>query len=264
MVVMATPIWKILARPSDIFCGGRVQLFVLLLLLSTFLSAEVSAQKRFAKTFPVKSNARLEIVNRSGSVTVSSWARNEIKIEARIEAPAAKVTPQMINGSLVINVVRENQDKLDVGSVNFDIKVPESATVDVETRVGNISVRDISGARVRASVTSEGDISLTGISSASVSAENIIGDIFFDGSLSNGGGYKFVSTRGNINIRIPFDSSFKLVATAPSTKQISLGSFANSGLNFVSNGRRVVGTVGSGAASVTATNQRGSISFVRR
>ena len=70
--------------------------------------------------------------------------------------------------------------------------------------------------------------------------------------------------RGNINIRIPFTSSFNLIATAPSTRSISLGSFANTSMNFVGNGRRIVGRFGDGSATLTVTNQRGSIFFLRR
>ncbi|MBA2735864.1 MAG: hypothetical protein H0U50_03645, partial [Pyrinomonadaceae bacterium] len=76
--------------------------------------------------------------------------------------------------------------------------------------------------------------------------------------------YLFTSMRGVINLRIPFESSFKLVATAPSTRGINLGSFSNGKMNFVGDGRRVIGKVGDGSASFTVTNQRGIISFITR
>jgi hypothetical protein len=69
---------------------------------------------------------------------------------------------------------------------------------------------------------------------------------------------------GRINVRIPFSSSFRLVATAPSTRNISLGSFSNGEKNFVSDGRRVLGRFGTGSASVTVTNKLGSIAFFGR
>lgn len=226
---------------------------------------ETSAQKKFTKTYAVGTkNVRLQIANRSGSITVEGWQRNEIRVLARMETPVAKVTPVLSNGTLSINVVRDNYGKNDIGSVNFDIKVPNSAAVDIETRIGNLTIKDVNGSSARAHVTAEGDITLTDISADSVMAENIIGDIFFDGELQKSGTYQFSSTRGNINLRIPLNSSFKLVATAPSSRQISLGSFANAGLNLVSDGRRVVGSVNGGNSSLTVTNQRGSISFVRR
>ncbi len=239
-------------------------LFALGIFIFIFAST-ATAQKKFSKVFPVNTkNVRLQLTNRSGSVTVEGWQRNEIKVQANMETPVAKLVPQMSGGILTINLVRDNYGKNDIGSVNFDIKVPNNTSVDIETRIGNLAVKDISGSSLRAHVTAEGDITLTDISADSVLAENIIGDIFFDGELQSGGNYRFASTRGNINLRIPFSSSFKLIATAPSTSQISLGSFSNAGLNFVYQGRRVIGSVGDGSASLTVTNQRGSISFVRR
>jgi hypothetical protein len=92
----------------------------------------------------------------------------------------------------------------------------------------------------------------------------VTGDIFFDGDLAGGGNYRFSSMKGNINLRIPFTSSFRLVATAPSTRNISLGPFANASMSYLGDGRRVVGRFGDGSAALTVTNQRGSISFIRR
>jgi hypothetical protein len=225
--------------------------------------SEVSAQKKFAKSYPASKNVRLQLTNRMGTVTVEGWNKAEVAVLAYLEAPAANIEPQNISGTIVINLVKDNQGRNDVGSVNFTIKVPYSSSVDIETRIGNLTVNNIGGALVRARISSEGDITLTNISSGAVSAENGIGNIFFDGELKADGIYRFTSTRGDINLRIPLTSSFRLVATAPSSRNISLGPFSNAGLNF-SDMRRVFGKVGDGSASLTATNQRGSISFIRR
>jgi hypothetical protein len=94
-------------------------------------------------------------------------------------------------------------------------------------------------------------------------AKNVSGDILFDGELLGEGIYTFQSTVGNINIRIPENSAFRLVATAPAASNITLGTFANSGLSYIG-GRRVVGNVGDARASLSIMNQRGNISFIRR
>jgi DUF4097 and DUF4098 domain-containing protein YvlB len=232
--------------------------------LFLFASPAVLAQKNFSKTYSVSKNVKLELANRSGSITVQGWQRNEIKITADLESPTAKIVPQIVNNNIVINVVRDNSGRSDVGDVNFNIRVPYGATVDIETMKGNLTVRDVSGSSVRAHISTEGDITLTNIKSANVTAENITGDIFFDGELAERGNYRLSLSRGNINIRIPFDSSFKLVATAPSSRNIAIGPFSNAGLNIVSDGRRVYGNVNGGSATFNVVNQRGSISFIRR
>ncbi len=241
---------------------------ILLLSVVFFFAAasvsEISAQKRFSRTYPAGKNVRLELANRMGMVEVEGWDRQEVSISAYMEYPAANIAPQSLSGKILINLVKDNQGRGEVGSVNFIIKVPYSSSVDIQTVMGNLSVTNVQGLLVRAKISSEGDITLTNISAGNVSAENLIGDIFFDGAIHSGGIYRFSSMRGNINLRIPSDSSFQLVATAPSTRNIQLGTFTGSGLNFVSEGRRVIGKTGDGGASLTVTNQRGNIAFIKR
>jgi hypothetical protein len=248
------------------FTVFQPKLAVALFVIGIFVSHPilVSAQKRFSKSYPASRSVRLQLTNRTGTVTVSGWQRDEIRITANMEAPAAKLVPEYSNDSLIINVVRDNYGRADVGSVNFDVKVPFGSSVDIATKMGNLTVRDVSGEMVSANVTSEGDITLTNIKSSLVTANNVTGDIYFDGELHNGGTYKLATTQGNISLRIPFASSFRMVATAPSTRNINLGAFSNNGLNFLGTGRRVVGNVNGGSSSLTLTSQRGGISFIKR
>jgi hypothetical protein len=231
--------------------------------LAAFVS-DVAAQRRYSQNFPAGQNVRLQLMNRMGTVTVEGWNRAEINISASLEAPAANIVPQIVGGTIVVNCVRDNQGRNEVGSVNFLIRVPYYAMVDIETRIGNLYVSNVRSGLVRAHISTEGDITLTNIQAGAVSAENVMGDIFFDGEIQQGGNYRFASMKGNINLRIPFTASFKLVATAPSTRSISLGSFANTNLSYLGDGRRVVGRFGDGSATLTVTNQRGTIAFLRR
>jgi hypothetical protein len=223
----------------------------------------IYGQKRFSKTYPAGQNVRLSLLNRTGTVTVEGWDRPQVSITASLEAPAATFTPQVVDNTITINLLKENQGR-EVGNVNFTIRVPRSCSVDIETLIGNLIVSNVSGGLVRAHISSEGDITLTNITALAVQAQNGIGDVFFDGEMLPGGNYRFASMRGNINLRIPFTSSFKLVATAPSTRNISLGSFSNGSMSYLGDGRRVVGKFGDGSSTLTVTNQRGSISFFRR
>ena len=134
----------------------------------------------------------------------------------------------------------------------------------METRIGDITVNGVQGALVRAHVSTEGDVTLTGIHAYNVIAENISGNILFDGDLQQGGNYSFASTQGNINIRIPASSAFRLNAMAPGTRNIILGGFSTANLLFMGEGRKVVGNVGDGRATLDVRNQRGSISFIKR
>ncbi|HQZ96323.1 MAG TPA: DUF4097 family beta strand repeat-containing protein [Pyrinomonadaceae bacterium] len=237
-------------------------LLAVVFFLSVF-AGESYAQKRFARVYPAGQDIRLVLINKTGTVTVEGWNRPEVSIVASMEAPAANIAPQSLSGVIDINLLRDNQGR-DTGNVNFNIRVPYNSKVDIETRIGNLQVSNVRSGLVRAHITSEGDITLTNIYATAVSAENTMGDIFFDGEIQEDGKYRFASMKGTINLRIPFTSSFKLVATAPSSRNISLGSFDNANLNRVSDGRRVIGTFGSGSATLTVTNQRGGIGFFSR
>jgi hypothetical protein len=222
------------------------------------------AQKRFSKSYPAGDHIRLELTNRSGTITVEGWNKKEVQISAWMEKPVANIIPRNLSGRIIINVIRDNKGRNGIGDTNFNIRVPNNSSVDIETRIGNLNVSNIRGGLVRAHISTEGDIVLNNIGASRVSAENVIGDIFYDGVISPGGIYRFTSMSGNINLRIPFRSSFRLVATAPSTRSIRLGSFLNSKMSVIGQGRRIVGKVNGGSASINVTNQRGSISFLSR
>jgi hypothetical protein len=227
-------------------------------------ASQIQAQKKFSKSYPAGNSIRLELINKTGTVTVVGWNRPEISITASLEAPAAVVVPQSLSGKIVINLLRDNSGRGEIGNVNFTVRVPYYTEVDIETVIGNLNVSNISGTLVRAHVSSEGDITLTNISANMVAAENISGDIVFDGELRAGGFYRLTSMKGTISIRIPIPSSFKLVATAPSTRSISLGAFNGGSMRPLGDGRRIVGQAGEGSASLQVTNQRGTIQFIPR
>lgn len=254
---------RLQARVSRLLTACAAAFLLCLLLLAP--TAAVFAQSKFSKTYPARRNIRLQLNNRSGEIDVVGWDRQEIKISADMEAPAARFTPVLKEDGLWIDVMNDTRGREDVGDVNFRIQVPYGSTVDLETKIGNITVHNIQGAMVRAVVSLEGDINLTGIRAAQVMASNIRGNILFDADLMRGGTYTLKSTEGDINLRINAGSGFMLTATAPRTRNINLGAFAGRGSwDFQSNNRRIVGKVGDGSATLNTTTLRSSIVFVSR
>jgi hypothetical protein len=242
---------------------ARTHLLSVVAILAFAGSSATFAQQHISKKYPTGKNVRLQLKNVFGEIIVEAWDRDEIKVSATMESPAARFLPRQTSDGLVIDVMSDNRGRPEVGNVNFKVQVPISSSVDLETMGGNIHVFNIQGGAVRAKVSTEGDIQLSGISASQVLASNNIGDIFFDGDLKRGGSYEFTSTRGNITLRIPGDSAFRLVAATP-TRKIELGPFWNNRFQSFGEGRKYVGDVGDGRASVTVTNFHGSISFFRR
>jgi putative adhesin len=243
---------------------ARVGVYLFLVCLLVFLSAAGGfAQKSITRRYPAGKNVRLELKNLSGTITVETWERDEIKLTATLESPSAQLAPRQTANGVTVDVVGDNRGRSDVGDVNFNIYVPASTSVDLETKRGQITVSNIRGLLVRAHVSSEGDIILSGISAERVIASNTMGDIFFDGKLASGGNYEFKSNSGNITLRIPSDSAFRLVAWT-STRKLEMGPFWNPNMKSLGDGRKVTGDVGDGRSSVNITNYQGNISFLLR
>lgn len=235
---------------------------IFLTLISFSAAIAVNAQQQVSKRYPGGKNVRVELRNISGTIVVESWNKNEIRLVATIESKKANVSPKQVNDCLIVDVMGDNRGRGDVGDINFKLTVPMNSSVDVETMRGNINVSNIRSGLVRAYVSTEGDIELTNVSASHVVAQNVIGNIFFDGEFSSGGTYEFKSTKGDITIRIPGNSAFRLVAASP-TRQIKLNDFWNNGFK-TQDGRRVVGDVGDGRSSVSVTNFSGQITFLRK
>ena len=239
--------------------AGSFAVGALLALMSPFFT--VHAQQKLSKRYPAPKNVRIELRNISGTIVVESWDKDEIRLSATIESKNAHVVPRMEQG-LVVDVMSDNRGKGDVGDINFKLQVPVNSSIDLETKTGNIYVANIRSGLVRAHVSLEGDIELTNVNASNVIAQNVSGNIFFEGEFLRGGTYEFKSNKGDITIRIPGDSDFKLVAASPA-RRIALNDFWNK--NFkMHDGRRVTGDVGDGRSSVSVTNFSGQITFMRR
>jgi hypothetical protein len=228
-----------------------------------FAAAPAAAQKKFSRDYPAAPNIRLVLFNRSGRIEVVGWEKNTVRVTATMESRSAKMEPEVSGQGVRIDVRRDNRE--DVGDVNFTIRVPFNSDVDISTMTGGVIIRNIRGEMVRAHVTSEGDIELTGIRAQNVMAENTLGNILFDAELLKGGTYVLNSTQGDITLRITAESGFRLTAVAPRTRNIDLNGFVNKGeFEFINEKRKVVGKVGDGGAQLNTTNGRGSIVFMPR
>ena len=242
---------------------SKLVLFASLLVFGALSVGAVNAQQRLSKRYPAGKNVRITLKNISGTITVESWNRDEIKLTATFDSPKANISPRQEGDVLTVDMMADNRGRSDVGDVNFNLQVPVDSSVDLQTKRGQIRVSNIRGALVSAHVSLEGDIELTGISAREVFAQNTIGDITFDGEFTSGGTYRFQSSKGNITIRIPANSAFNLDASAPN-RRIDLNEFWNKGFKSLGDGRKLQGDVIDGRSKVFVTNFQGSITFLRR
>jgi len=166
-----------------------------LLIVPLSVASVALGQRRVSRNFPAGKNVRVELRNISGTITVETWNRDEIRVTADMETSKATFSPRETASGLVIDIVGDNRGRSDVGDMNFKIQLPARSSVDLETRSGQITVNNVQGDLVRAHIWTSGDIILTSVNAGRVFATNTTGDIFFDGEFASGGTYEFKSGR---------------------------------------------------------------------
>src|SRR5262245_24787142 len=107
-----------------LLAATKTTILLSVVFLFVCFASDALAQKKFSRTYSTCQNVRLKLMNRTGTFTVEGWNRAEINISATLEAPAAVIVPQSLSGEIVINLVRDNQGRNEVGNVNFTIRVP--------------------------------------------------------------------------------------------------------------------------------------------
>jgi len=135
-----------------------------------------------------------------------------------------------------------------------------------------IFARDVSGDI--AAETVNGDITLERIDSPMVDVATVNGDVLYDGSIRDGGTYRFATHNGDVEMRVPdqinatvfvrtyrgdFDSHFQVQVPTPSSNEDDESRSRRERRN-----RRFNFTLGSGAARVELESFGGDISLLKR
>src|SRR5687767_15238414 len=89
----------------------RRVLFATLILFGALSMSSVNAQQKLSKRYPVAKNVRIELKNISGTITVESWNRDEIKLTATLDSPKANLSPRQTSDSLIVDVMADNRGR---------------------------------------------------------------------------------------------------------------------------------------------------------
>jgi DUF4097 and DUF4098 domain-containing protein YvlB len=259
-------------------------------------------------TLAVRKGQRLDVSVYAGSVTVNTWNRDAIRVQADtrrkdrldISADGSAVSVETSGkwgpaGSADVEITMPTWMAVELSGVETDLSVQGcKCTVHAETvrgdvtvkgGEGNVSVQSVEGSvtvtdvngRVEAqsvneSVTVErvrgdlavqtvnGDVSLAAITSGSVEASTVNGDITFDGAIQNGGRYELSTHQGDIAITMP--------ETANATVSVNTfnGSFESDypvTLTGKNQRRKFSFTIGNGSARVDLESFGGDIRLAR-
>jgi Putative adhesin len=218
-------------------------------------SAHPSSAQTFSRSFAVSpERSEVEVVNQTGTIKVTAGANSaKIVINAKHSDGAAKIdATQNAMGKVKIEVTGK-------GSVDFEITVPASSSIDLLSYRGAIVVTNLAGA-VRARVT-DGDIQIAGMRSARVEAHCTRGNVSFSGEILPSGSYTLKSFSGRVDATLPADADFKLTASS-FRGGMDLDAFP---MKFDKRTHQLVeASRGSGRASIRLWTQEGSIHLHRK
>jgi len=213
----------------------RLQFFFLILLvgLQQLFAGEI--RERFEKTYPLSSGGEFRLKNTNGAVLITSWDRNEVKIEAeKIVRARSREEAERIMKEVEINV-RESASLIDVDTrlprrsdggfwdwvfnggsgtsieVKYWITVPARINLTAESVNGEVRAQDISG---RADLeTTNGRVEVIN-AAGSVNAETTNGAIAVSlTKVAPGESMRFATTNGRIEADFPPDFAADISAS---------------------------------------------------
>ena len=207
-------------------------IFILFVGIQQLLAGEI--RERFEKTYPLKSGGEFRLKNTNGAVLITSWDRNEVKIEAeKIVRAHSREEAERIMKEIEINI-RDSADLVDVdtrlprrhdggfwdwifngGGTSIEVKywitVPAQVNLSAESVNGEVRAQDISG---RADLeTTNGRVEIIN-ASGSVNAETTNGAIAVSlTKVTPGETMRFGTTNGRIEADFPPDFAADISAS---------------------------------------------------
>ena len=147
-----------------------------MLLLGAAVLGTVLSAGRLDTTLTVKPGARLEVSNFEGSVAVSAWERDAVRVQAEFGSPRARAELQTSGGGIKVSSTGERGLP---GSVDYRIMTPAWMALDIE---GPFTDVDIDGSKSDIKVeTVRGDVTVSG-GSGNLELSTVQGDLAVEGA----------------------------------------------------------------------------------
>ncbi|HEX6929605.1 MAG TPA: DUF4097 family beta strand repeat-containing protein [Gammaproteobacteria bacterium] len=209
----------------------------ILLIACALFATTVVAGEHVDQTIKAPGDGTVQIENLAGSITVSAWDRNEVRVEGELDDRVERlefenegnftrvkvIYPRNLRGNVEgtnLNITVPATSRLEVGGVSSEVDVRGvSGTVRVDTVSGNISVdnatNDYSLESVSGNIRLEGTQDDARVKASTVSGDLRLGDIqgeldagSVSGDISVKGGeltrVEAANTSGDIDVRANF------------------------------------------------------------
>ena len=283
------------AAPHSVF--SRSIRFGSAALLSATLPVCIFAQssstsKQFS--FSVPADVSVTIVNSNGNVFVRPGSERIVSINATANSSGVKIDARSSGNRVQARTIaaRDAQSRVD-----YDVTVPQSASVTVEDESGQVRVenlrgnvnvsgesvdvqlRDLTNANIQAQtvdgsitignvshsrlqvISSSGRVQLESVSGPQIAVRTTSGPIRFIGTPGENGTYKLANHSGDIELVLPSSSAAEIAARSANGHVTSEFAFAKDDhLGFQPvDGRAIGGLLNGGGATVDARSFSGTI-----
>ncbi len=258
----------------------KIASLALLVLCTAALAGEL--RERFEKTYPLQQQGRFSLENTNGTVQVTAWERNEVKITAEKIARAGRESEaqRLLDATEII--VRDEKDNIEVYTrtpktggdsfwgwifgeggnsvtVNYTLTVPREIYMKIVSVNGKIGAREISG---KAELeTTNGGIEVED-AEGSISAETTNGRILVSlREVARNESMHFETTNGGVVAEFPHDFSAKISARTTNGSircDFPLTMESRTGRNSLE------GRIGDSSGTVTLRTTNGSIAIRQR
>ena len=205
--------------------------------------------------YSVNGLATVVINDMNADVTVVEGQSNTVIIQA-VNGNSFPGNPNDIqqsisqNGNSINAEIQNSQDLL--------VSVPSGTNLSLNTGSGTINVKGVAGQMTLVAddgTINASDDTLSGSSSLTTNS----GDINFDGTISAGGNYQFITTSGTVTVALPTSPAFHIDATTNS------GSINIPGVQNNSSGTHATGNMGTDSqaqgTNVTMKSDSGDINL---
>jgi len=278
----------------------RLRFAIVVFLMSVIC---LQAADRIEKTFPVSKNVSLMLTNYTGTISVKGWQNSEVKVVCTKHSQNVEIDTESTPSK--VKVTTHVLDKLaaaDKARVDYQVYVPEEASLEIVNNMGTVDVENIKGA-VKVDVfeavvkiagvqggvqatslgskltisqsagpiqttTVSGDIAFSKLDSNSVTANSTLGNISYEGDFVRLGNYRFSTNEGVILVQCPEQASVEWNARTVKGKirsnlPIRSKNHAPSSAG-VAGKQSLLGTLNQGDANVTLSTFSGEININRR
>lgn len=232
-------------------------------------------REKIDQSFPLSANGRVRVSNINGSITLESWDRSEVRLEATkiadtkeaLDAIELKIDSRADVFSVAVDINRLRRQVVggwkNVGrnEVQFKLSVPRTAVLDeIETVNGSVSLSGFTNVTKVSTV--NGNVTASNLR-GSASLETVNGQVKADfDQLDPSGKIALETVNGRAHLEIPSDSNATVKAdTLNGSITNDFGLIVRKG-KYV--GRDLHGRLGSGDTQIKLDSVNGQLSISRR